>query len=322
MSTATAAAGSAAGTTAFEIAKATTVRSNGKARRVAIKVMSFEATVVHEVIPSQASAAFLRASADNTAGVPLLASNDVSVFVDGAFVARSSFSHVSPGQTFKVYLGVDADVRVSVKAPDIKHSKSSSVFGLGQQLEVHTHRAVTAITNAKSAPIHLVVTQSLPASDDERIKVELTQPPKSLLRDRNVGDKCAPDRSAEGVPEQGRTTAAARAAAASSGRCVCLAKPSTGSGGTHDCFRTGAAVLQDPKRVVRHVRVSPAGEVELPFEYSLRWPSDDPSHRSGVDVYREAGGTDADGFAAENSEALLYNVLNTQLQGHHGRRYE
>ena len=268
-----------AGTTTFHITQRVTVRSGQGGRRVLMRSQVLLAELVHEVTPELAAAAFLRASVTNTATYPLLASDDVFVFVDGAFVARSSLGFVSPGAKFHLYLGMDADVKVDVEAAHQHHSKSSSLFA---NKERHTHKQRSRIKNNKggtSAPIHVVVLQALPASDDERIEVVLDRPAPSQLV-LNAGTNCSRAVSADArgdsdTPADKRGATGTQTSPDQS--CEC-------HGGR--CFVAGASVVEaQPRRILRHLWLAPGASASLPFEFTVSWPGNDNKHTDGVEMY-------------------------------------
>jgi hypothetical protein len=130
---------------------------------------------------------------------------------DGNFVSTSTIPNVSPSETFRSFLGVDAAVRVeyrdfgsksSLSGVVFKHKVMSYKFATTIRCAVVTfpsfcRRAVILLvstaavpSNTKPVPIHVVLVDVLPASQSARIVVNVVEPPQSLI-DEGSGSEAA-----------------------------------------------------------------------------------------------------------------------------------
>ncbi|GMR49050.1 hypothetical protein PMAYCL1PPCAC_19245, partial [Pristionchus mayeri] len=82
--------------TEFTIARPCSIPSDGVQHKVTIGIVTLCPQLVHESVPTKNSSAFLTASALNTSQLPLLPGL-ASVYLDGAFVAKTQIKAVSPG---------------------------------------------------------------------------------------------------------------------------------------------------------------------------------------------------------------------------------
>ena len=101
--------------------------------------------------------------------------------MDGNFVSQSRVPDVSPQETFACSLGVDPSVRITYHP--VKKIKSTTRGGLmTAKTSVTSYRQRMTIKNARQISIsRLVVKDHVPLSEDERIKVVVTQPPERAL---------------------------------------------------------------------------------------------------------------------------------------------
>lgn len=127
--------------------------------------------------PGLSPHAYLQTRTQNTSEYPFLASEQVSVFFDGNFVTTSSMKHVSPGESFHSFLGVDPSVKVDYRPVRQTH-RSTGVWTKSSTIQ-YDHR--TVISNNKSVPIEIIVAKVFPRSTDEKIKVDLVEPSREIV---------------------------------------------------------------------------------------------------------------------------------------------
>eukprot|EP01122_Echinamoeba_exundans_P003130 TRINITY_DN13280_c0_g1_i1.p1 TRINITY_DN13280_c0_g1~~TRINITY_DN13280_c0_g1_i1.p1 ORF type:complete len:580 (-),score=112.51 TRINITY_DN13280_c0_g1_i1:54-1793(-) len=158
--------------TTFTVKRQTEIQSDGKPHKVTITVVKLEAKFTYTVAPLINPYAYLKASITNsTTTAPFLA-GDMSVFMDGNFVAKSQMKATHPGESFAVFLGADDAVKVDSE-PLVALNNTS---GWVSKSNVRDVRHRTFVKNTKPFPIELTVFEQLPKSTDGRLKVKLIAP--------------------------------------------------------------------------------------------------------------------------------------------------
>ncbi|OCK82657.1 hypothetical protein K432DRAFT_380269 [Lepidopterella palustris CBS 459.81] len=140
------------------------------------KIASLNATNInlsHICVPKLRAAAFLRAKIRNPSSSVTLLKGSAGVTLDGSFLGNMTLPRVSPGQLFDLPLGVDPSIHINYPKPSVHRSTQGIMFNK-ESAQVFT-RSIW-INNTKSAPIELLVIDQVPVSEDERLKIVITQP--------------------------------------------------------------------------------------------------------------------------------------------------
>jgi len=159
----------------FRIPRSSPIASDGKPHKVTIAIASLPSQFSYRSVPKLAAHAFLHSATTNTTDYPMLPGS-ANVFLDNNFVATSQLKSVSPGESFSLYLGVDASLVVSYNSPH-KFNESS---GFLHKVNSTTSEFVTTIKNTKLVPVLIKISDQLPQSTDEKIKVRLIEPDLKL----------------------------------------------------------------------------------------------------------------------------------------------
>ncbi|CAI2353983.1 unnamed protein product [Caenorhabditis sp. 36 PRJEB53466] len=158
--------------TEFKITRKTSIPDGTDDHKVTIGEAVFTPTIVHESVPSKNAAAFLTASAVNSSSFPFI-HGQTSVFLDNAFVAKSSLKDVSPGERFTCSLGVDTGIRVEYKAAKKFHEEGGYITKHSAAI---TEQHISVKNTRSERPILLTVKHHVPRSTDEKIRVKLIHP--------------------------------------------------------------------------------------------------------------------------------------------------
>jgi uncharacterized protein (TIGR02231 family) len=110
--------------------------------------------------------AFLRAVGRNTSASPVLA-GPVELLQDNGFVGWTQTLFVAPQEKFELSFGPDEAVRVQRE-----EKKSSKAHPVSKWTETTTH-VTLYLSNLSGAPRKVTVTERLPVSEIEHVKVEL-----------------------------------------------------------------------------------------------------------------------------------------------------
>jgi uncharacterized protein (TIGR02231 family) len=162
----------------FVITAPVTIPENGAQQRVSIGRLELDANLEYRATPALSPNAFLTAKVHNSSDLPLLP-GELSAFLDGAFIARSNLKSAMPGEAFDLALG--ADERISIERTLV--NRLTETVGITQRTTRLTYEFRTTLINNRSAPVTLILQDTLPVSRNERIVVRQIEPAE---RDRNV----------------------------------------------------------------------------------------------------------------------------------------
>jgi len=123
-------------------------------------------------IPKLRAAAFLRAKIRNPSTSVTLLKGMAGVTLDGSFLGNISLPRVSPAQLFTLSLGTDPAIHVSYPKPTVHRSTT----GLFSKESAQAFSRSIWLTNTRSTPVELLVLDQIPKSQDERLKIDITQP--------------------------------------------------------------------------------------------------------------------------------------------------
>ena len=160
-------------TQTFNVLRPASIPSDSTEHKVSVSVIDLASSFENVCLPEQNSNVYLVAKATNTSEYPLL-SGPCSVFMDNNFISKSTLKSVSPGEEVSCSLGVDPLVRVSLKAGDSYQSRQAGWISKGTVSE--EYNKVTSVKNTKKQPISVKVVESVPVSEDERVRVHLLEP--------------------------------------------------------------------------------------------------------------------------------------------------
>mmetsp|Transcript_958 Transcript_958/g.1557 ORF Transcript_958/g.1557 Transcript_958/m.1557 type:complete len:308 (+) Transcript_958:414-1337(+) len=167
------------GRSTFKIEQATTVKSDGKPKKVTVAVISSQPVFLYLAVPALDDAAFIQASTANASPFPLLPSKDVSIFFQNSFIAKTEIDVVIPDENFQLFLGKDPEIQVNY-APVKSLQKSK---GLVSKKNLKSHAYQTTVINNKPRTVVCVVTEALPQSREDSIKVLLQDPKPEDLQE-------------------------------------------------------------------------------------------------------------------------------------------
>jgi uncharacterized protein (TIGR02231 family) len=142
--------------------------SDGSARTIALSSQSPQADLAWRMAPALDPRAFLSVHYVNGEEAPLLA-GPVALYRDGALIGQERLPLVAPHEAGDLGFGVDE--RVSVKREPVKRKENEP--GWFGQTKTETREFRTTIRNLHDFPIHAVVTDRAPFSENAAIGVEL-----------------------------------------------------------------------------------------------------------------------------------------------------
>lgn len=161
----------------FQIGGQSNIPSDGNPHTVTLVTKDYPVDCQHIAMPSRVSFAYLQATIQNpTNGITLLPGK-ANILRDRTFVGTVQLDHIAPGQEFKTDLGIDEGLGIEREL--IERQVDKKLIG-GQRRITFAYRLI--VTNFLDQVVKLKLTEQLPLSRDERLKVRLTQSqPKTEL---------------------------------------------------------------------------------------------------------------------------------------------
>lgn len=158
-------------TTTFEIANQATIPSDNASHKVSVGTVELSPHFEYETVPKLAPHAFLKATVKNDSKYSFLA-GAANVFLDQTFVTDTTLDAVSPGEEFSVSLGVDPRIKVTYKPLERYREQS----GILSKTISYTMKQLTVIKNTLTERAIITLTDHVPRSQEEKLKVTLIHP--------------------------------------------------------------------------------------------------------------------------------------------------
>lgn len=165
--------GSIGSTSTFDIPRNATIPSDNTTHKVTIGIVSLKPEFEYETVPKKNTYAYIKAKVANTSEYPLLA-GAANVFLDNNFVAKTNLKSYSPLEEFTIGLGVDPAIRIDYKP--VKKFNSQSGGLLSQKTSTQSFHQVIEVKNTSGFVAKLLLVESLPLSNDDKIHVKLLEP--------------------------------------------------------------------------------------------------------------------------------------------------
>lgn len=160
-------------TTMYDVPGVKTLSPNNSTSKHKIAKIDFKNVIFsHIVIGKLRQVAFLKARLRNTSKITLL-KGPLGLTLDGSFLGQASFPRCSAGESFSLPLGVDPAITISYPKPTVRRSQS----GIFNKEDSNVFTRTVVIMNTKpNAAIEMTVLDQVPVSEDERLKIEITNP--------------------------------------------------------------------------------------------------------------------------------------------------
>jgi uncharacterized protein (TIGR02231 family) len=210
----------------------------------------------HIIIGKLRQVAFLKARLRNASRISLL-KGPLGLTLDGSFLGQASFPRVSSGESFSLPLGVDPAINVAYPKPTVRRSQS----GIFSKEDSNVFTRTLIVTNTKhTGPIELTVLDQVPVSEDERLKIEITNP-----RGLKVGgDAVRAGQSATNTLPANQT---------GNGGSVRTSAQGADANANNGKWGSAVATTKKSGEVVWNVKLNPGQGVKLLLEYETAFPS-------------------------------------------------
>jgi len=146
------------------------VASGNESEKTLIAEWELESDLAYLCRPKNNLAVFRLAKATNQADSPLLPGT-VSIFADGDYIGQTFLRQfIAPSEEFEIGFGLDNNFKVERNVIAVKNSTSSGIFSSERIVKKQTIEI--KLTNNYRDNRIVMVEESLPVSQDERIKVK------------------------------------------------------------------------------------------------------------------------------------------------------
>jgi uncharacterized protein (TIGR02231 family) len=160
----------AGGVVTFELDGNNNIPSDGNPHKVTIFHDEYPCNLQHIAIPKLVSFAYLQALITNpTTGVTLLPGT-ANIFRSDTFVGTTNLENIAPGQEFELDLGIDESIKIE---RDLVERVVDKKLISQQRRLTYAYRIL--VTNLTDRPTQLKLTEQLPISRNEQIKVRLNR---------------------------------------------------------------------------------------------------------------------------------------------------
>ncbi|WP_066376616.1 mucoidy inhibitor MuiA family protein [Anabaena sp. CA = ATCC 33047] len=153
------------------------IPSDGAPHNTIIFNDDYPCNLKYVAIPRLVSFAYLEASVNNSHDGTTLLAGTANIFRDDMFVGTTQLENIAPGQEFKLNLGIDEGLKIERDL--VERQVDKKLIG-NQRRTTYAYRLI--ITNLLNQETDLTLTEQLPISRNEQIKVRLirTNPPIQL----------------------------------------------------------------------------------------------------------------------------------------------
>jgi len=167
--TATATVSKAGGTVTFQVGGNTNIPSDGTPHKVTIFSENYPFKPEYIAVPRLVSFAYLQAIVVNPLTGATLLPGKANIFRDNTFVGTMQLENVSPGEEFKLNLGIDEGLKIERELVERQVDKK-----LISQQRRTSYAYRLNVTNLQQVQVHLTLKEQLPVSRNEQIKVRST----------------------------------------------------------------------------------------------------------------------------------------------------
>ncbi|AFZ26005.1 hypothetical protein Cylst_3892 [Cylindrospermum stagnale PCC 7417] len=158
------------GVVTFKLNSGGNIKSDGTPHKTTIFNDDYPCKFEYVAMPRLVSFAYLQAKVKNSPDGATLLPGKANIFRDNTFVGTTELENIAPGQEFKLNLGIDEGLKIERNLVERQVDKKL----MSKQRRI-TYGYRLVITNLLNLETHLKLTEQLPVSRNEEIKVRLTQ---------------------------------------------------------------------------------------------------------------------------------------------------
>jgi uncharacterized protein (TIGR02231 family) len=155
----------------FRVGRSVDIPSDNSPHKTMIAIDGLPCDFDYVSAPALEEDVHLRTTVTNITGRVLLKGN-ASIFLGGEYVGTTEVKMTAPGETFKIFLGLDDSIKVERKLNERSVDKGNL---LQSDLRRTTFSYSIKVYNYAPASRHIIVRDHLPVSQHERIKMKVQQ---------------------------------------------------------------------------------------------------------------------------------------------------
>ncbi|HOW59943.1 MAG TPA: mucoidy inhibitor MuiA family protein [Candidatus Omnitrophota bacterium] len=157
----------------YKLTRTATIKTDGTDHKLPVSSQILKASFEYSAYPRITPLAYLRSLVTNAKDLQLLGGH-VNVFFEGDFVGTSWIESIAPGQEFDLYMGSDENVKIK---RELLEKKADDVLlgGIPSPNRKMIYKYKLTAENYKTNAIKMHLFEAIPVSEDERIKVKVTQ---------------------------------------------------------------------------------------------------------------------------------------------------
>lgn len=146
------------------------IPSDGAPHKTTIFNDDYPCSFDYVAMPRLVSFAYLQANVKNSPNGATLLPGKANIFRDNVFIGTTQLENIAPGQEFKLNLGIDEGLKIE---RDLVERLVDKRLISNQRRITYSYRLI--ITNLLDKEVNLKLTEQLPVSRDEQIKVRLSR---------------------------------------------------------------------------------------------------------------------------------------------------
>ncbi|MHC5723324.1 MAG: mucoidy inhibitor MuiA family protein [Nostoc sp.] len=146
------------------------IPSDGAPHKTTIFNDDYPCSFDYVAMPRLVSFAYLQANMKNSPNGATLLPGKANIFRDNVFIGTTQLDNIAPGQEFKLNLGIDEGLKIE---RDLVERLVDKRLISNQRRITYSYRLV--ITNLLDKEVNLKLTEQLPVSRNEQIKVRLSR---------------------------------------------------------------------------------------------------------------------------------------------------
>ncbi len=152
----------------YKIVGLSDVKSDGTHAKLLVGAFETENALQVQIKPQLSTEAYLVVKTKLKGDAPILP-GQVNLFRDGAYIGKAALPMLRPDDVEELAFGIDDNIRVKRKT--LKNETSET--GLISKESVIERHFVTDIQNLHKEPIDIAVLETIPVSQDKRLRVEI-----------------------------------------------------------------------------------------------------------------------------------------------------
>jgi uncharacterized protein (TIGR02231 family) len=158
------------GVVTFRVDRDSDIPGDNNPHKITVFSDNFPCRIEYVALPRLVSFAYLQATMTNPANGATLLPGKANIFRDNIFVGTTQLENIAPGQEFKLNLGIDEGLKIE---RDLVEREVDKRLISGNRRVTYGYRLT--VTNLREQEAVLKLTEQIPVSRTEQIKVKLNR---------------------------------------------------------------------------------------------------------------------------------------------------